>query len=228
MAKKDVRLTKFQRNDVFKAVNESGLSPQMFEWDEAEHLEIVNVYQGSVLRHIATGFWFYFGYGWVRYTPAKVRVAEMQAEPLKPWKDKLRELLDWLHRVRDEITTPDLWATIGQEKALSTAASSAIDNRPFNAAEQSLIATKLDDIKAYLLEGQEFAAEQAGAVDREFAYLKESSKRLGRKDWLNILLGGLFGLAVTLALEPEKARGLLRLAGTVFQSLWGMAQGLLP
>jgi len=57
--------------------------------------------------------------------------------------------------------------------------------------------------------------------------LKESAERLGRKDWLNILLGGLFGLAVTLALEPEKARGLLGLAGTVFQSLWGMAQSLI-
>jgi hypothetical protein len=54
-----------------------------------------------------------------------------------------------------------------------------------------------------------------------------SHTSVGRKDWLNILLGGLFGLAVTLALDPEKARGLLRLAGTVFQSLWGMAQGIL-
>jgi hypothetical protein len=39
-------------------------------------------------------------------------------------------------------------------------------------------------------------------------------------------LGGLFGLAVSLALDPEKATGLLRLAGAVFQSLWGAAQTL--
>ena len=38
------------------------------------------------------------------------------------------------------------------------------------------------------------------------------------------LLGGLFGLAVTLALDPEKARGLMRLAGAVFQWLWGGVQ----
>jgi len=43
--------------------------------------------------------------------------------------------------------------------------------------------------------------------------LKESAERLGRKDWLNVLLGGLFGLAVTLVLDPEKAKGLLSLAG---------------
>ena len=44
---------------------------------------------------------------------------------------------------------------------------------------------------------------------------------------MNILLGGLFGLAVTLALDPENARGLLRLAGTVFQALWKVAQGMI-
>ena len=128
--------------------------------------------------------------------------------------------------VKLESDAPDLWATIGQEKALSTAAASAdLDNRPFTAAEQSLIATKLCEIKAHLLEDQEFAAEQAATIEREFAYLKEAAGRTGRKDWLNILLGGLISLAIGLALDPEKARGLLRLVGTVFQSLWGMAQG---
>jgi hypothetical protein len=86
----------------------------------------------------------------------------------------------------------------------------------------------LDEIKGYLLEGQQFAAEQCASIEREFAYLRESSERLGRKDWLNNLLGGLVGLAIGLALDPEKARGLLRLAGAVFQSLWGTGHNLLP
>lgn len=123
---------------------------------------------------------------------------------------------------------PDLWASVIQEKALPTAAASAsVDNRPFSPDERRLITAKLDEIKVFLIAGQHFATEQAEAVEREFAYLKESSKRMGRKDWLNILLGGLFGLAVTLALDPEKARGLMRLAGAVFQSLWGAAQAYL-
>jgi hypothetical protein len=86
----------------------------------------------------------------------------------------------------------------------------------------------LDEINGYLLEGQHFAAEQSEFVERRFAYFKESSTRMGRKDWLNLLLGGLVSLAIGLALDPEKARGLLRLAGAVFQSLWGTAQGYLP
>jgi hypothetical protein len=128
----------------------------------------------------------------------------------------------WLEELRREVEAPDLWATIGQEKVLPTAALSArLDNRPFAPDEQLVIDAKLDQIKAFLLNGQQFATAQAESVEQEFAYLKESSKRMGRKDWLNILLGGLFGLAVTLALDPEKARSVMRLAGTMLQILGG-------
>jgi hypothetical protein len=67
----------------------------------------------------------------------------------------------------------------------------------------------------------------SNALDLRRTYLRESSERLGRKDWLNNLLGGLVDLAIGLALDPEKAQVLLRLAGTIFQSLWGMGHGLL-
>jgi hypothetical protein len=111
---------------------------------------------------------------------------------------------------------------------LSNVASSAdLDNKPFNAEEQKLIIQKLDEIKNFLLEDQAYDVEQAETVERNFGYLKESAQRLGRKDWLNIVLGVLVSQIVTLALDPEKARGLLALAGTALQSLWGVTQLLL-
>lgn len=141
------------------------------------------------------------------------------------WELKKRGATLWLEQLKKEVDAPDLWATIGQEKALSTAASSAnLDNRPFTAAEQSLIATKLDEIKGYLLESQEFAAEQAENVERQFAYLGESSRRLGRKDWLNALIGALVSQAINLAVPPEVAQALLVMAGHSFQSLWNLSQ----
>jgi hypothetical protein len=122
----------------------------------------------------------------------------------------------------------DLWVTVAEENVLSATASSAsLDNSPFTAAEQLLIATRLNEIKTYLLEGQQFAAEQAKFIERRFEYFMESSTRMGRKDWLNVLFPGLFTVIVGVALAPDAARLLLRLAATAFQSLWGMAQGLL-
>jgi hypothetical protein len=48
-----------------------------------------------------------------------------------------------------------------------------------------MIGTKLDEIKGYILEGQEFNAQQSEMIEREIECLKTSSERLGRKDWLN-------------------------------------------
>ena len=236
----DKRLLPTQRNTLARVATQQGFSVDAFEWVEEDmwehHLNYTNSegtvyprfdkqYRVSVLRQKRSGHYCKFGPITLEYSPAKRTITDKRI--FGKDSERLALFREWLRLLKRE-NVPDLWATIGQEKALSTAASSAsLDNRPFSPAEQKLIGTKLDEIKAYLLEGQQFAPDEAASIEREFAYLKESSKRFGRKDWLNILLGGLFGLAVTLALDPEKARGLLRLAGTVFQSLWGMAQGLL-
>jgi hypothetical protein len=226
----DVRLKRIETNEVLAQVEGVGLNPLEFEWLEDNSDEDIDgepvSFKSSTLWHRPTDYFCRFGGFRVQFSPGpKWRVEEHHGNN---WETRRAAAQVWLEELQKEVDAPDLWATIGQEKALSTATSSAsLDNRPFTAAEQSLIATNLGEIKAYLLEDQQFAADEAAIVEREFAYLKESAERMGRKDWLNILLGGLFGLAVTLALDPEKAKGLLRLAGTVFQSLWGGVQGIL-
>jgi hypothetical protein len=179
------------------------------------------------LTHLPTGYYCVFGAHEMTISPGWTK--KIQAFDHEDKANRKEEICaKWLVVVKLEVESPDLWASIGQENSLPTAASSAsLDNRPFTPAEQSLIAAKLDDIKAYILEGQQFAADQVETVDREFAYLRESSTRLGRKDWLTSLLGVMMSLVIGLALDPVKAKGILRLAGEALQSLWGMAAGYL-
>jgi hypothetical protein len=179
-----------------------------------------------VLTHRPTGYYFKFGVLYLDFSPG-TRLKE-QHERYHSGNSRANYVNDWLRELRKEVDAPDLWAVIGQEKLLATAASSeTIDNRPFTPNELQLINTKLDEIKGYILEDQSFDADQAEFVECEFAYLRESATRMGRKDWLNIVIGGLVGTIFTLGLDPEKARGLFALAGTVLQSLWGSVQGLL-
>ena len=229
----DATLTMAERNGVFRWLNERKINPGDFDWTNIEQPEQTRrghdeFFKVSVLTHRRTGFFFIFGGIYVIFTPSNDRKPAVQ-EHLSDWKVRHEYFHIWLNRLEYEFDIPDLWATIGQERSLQLAATSTtLDNRPFSAAERSLVVTKLDEIKGYLLQGQQFAADHAETIEQEFAYLRESSERLGRKDWLNNLLGGLVGLAIGLALDPEKAGGLLRLAGAVFQSLWGTGHQLLP
>ena len=232
MPVQDVTLTQTQKNAVFNWLTAAKFDPANFDWTETQHEEETRRggfwFKASVITHRRTGYRFCFGGIYCSFTPGLKRRNDVEVH-MNDWSMKASCFHLWLHRLREEANAPDLWASIGQEKVLPTAAAStSLDNRPFAAAEQSLIAAKLDEIKGYILDGQQLTADQGETVERELAYLRESSERLGRKDWLNNLLGGLVGLAIGLALDPEKARGLLRLAGAVFQSLWGTAHGYLP
>jgi hypothetical protein len=224
MISTDATLTKAEKNAALKALSGLNLDPGEFEWTENEKQELPGMtspyYRRSILTHRPTRYYFIFGGAKSEFSPgvtSKVQ-SEVHENDLSTRKNCLAV---WLQRLSEEIDAPDLWASIGKEKVLSNAASSSdLENKPFNADEQKLIALKLDEIRKFVLEDQAFDAEHAEKIEREFSYLKESSQRLGRKDWLNVLLGGLFGLMLTLPLEPEKARGLLALAGTLLQSLW--------
>ena len=204
----DATLTKIQKNYVFNRIREYCPPPSHFQWTEREQKEFKATaywpYRVSVLTHFPTGYYCIFGAQAVTTSPGKNRkVEDLRHED--DWQKQTDTCITWLVRLKKEVDAPDLWATIGQEKALSTAAASTdLDNRPFTAAEQSLIATKLDEVKAYLLEGQQFNKEQAEFVESEFAYLRQSAARFGRKDWLRVLLGVLIGQAINLHLTRRR------------------------
>jgi hypothetical protein len=227
----DARLTRIEKNDVIKLIERQHFSPVDFEWTTEESEEntglSVGVYRKSILTHRPTGYYFVFGGRYLIFAPGETQRTDEERRPDDPYL-RLRFVDEWLGRLRREYDAPDLWAAVGKENVLTEAASSeTLDNRPFAPDELQLINTKLDDIKSYVLKGQTFDAEQGEFVEREFDYLKESSTRMGRKDWLNIFVGGLVGTIFTLGLDPEKARGLFALAGTAFQALWGITKALL-
>lgn len=238
----DVRLLTTEKNAVLTFVREIGLDPSQFRWNTEEFqdsYEYGAIYCTiSKLAHVSSTFYYKFGLYTDEFSPGyrdRVETADVSESQLmaagisdSKWEKRLKALQIWLAALKEEVETPDLWASIGQEKALSAAAASAtIDNRPFTAVELSLISGKLNEIKGNLLASQLFATDQAETIDSQFEYLREASRRMGRKDWLLILYGGLITLVVGLALAPEAAKSLLRLAATAFQSLWGGVQGYL-
>ncbi len=162
----------------------------------------------------------------VVYSPGTTRKEERE-EHRDSWENRYSSFRAWLSCLRNEIDAPDLWAAIGQEKALFAAVSTTSNNDPFTPSERHDVATKLDELKQQFLCAQQFQMEQADFIERQFTYLREASERLGRKDWLNTALGGFVALIVGLALEPEKAKGLLALAGTLFQWIYSGTQALL-
>jgi len=60
-----------------------------------------------------------------------------------------------------------------------------------------------------------------GAIEARFAYLEDATNRLGRKDWLAILISSLIGLALQVGLQGEGTREFLRFASHIVRQLLG-------
>jgi len=129
---------------------------------------------------------------------------------------QLAGLVRWLGWLKRETETPDLWGAISQEANLIESATSDMDNTPFTAEEKTYVLSGLNEIKQYLLTAHKL---DPALVEGHIKYLVESSDRLGRKDWKNLLLATIVSVVMSGALPSESVREVFMFIGTVLSRI---------
>ena len=212
-------LLKSQAYQVFEAVTASGFEPTEFSWQNTE-----GIHDGSTvsqLVHNSSGYYFtfdnYFNFH-SQWEPGQQ--SAFGSGHSEDWDDQLRWLENWLSYVKRETQTPDVWREIAkQAEVLESAASADTSNTFFTTEEKAYIVEGINEIKQYLLNAHRLDPE---LVEARLNYLIESSERVGRKDWINLLISVLVGIVINAALPPETTRELFRFAGTVLRQIINM------
>jgi hypothetical protein len=222
-------LLKTQRNVVLSVLRQLGLEPSDFEWHEAESKQVRDR-MVSVLIHRPSIYFYKFDFVYADrrywhqaiYSPGE-ESAQGYSNKFWEWKNHLGVIrTEWLPNLKREIEAPDLWAAVSQEKQLVEAASSSkVENTAFTKDELGYISTQLREIKEFLFRTQPLSPEQKIFVEVRFTYLEESASRLGRVDWLNIVIATLFSLAVQVAFPPSAIRELFGFVGSALSQLFG-------
>lgn len=132
-----------------------------------------------------------------------------------------------LKNVERERSSPNFWAELGKQGKLlgATESSDNTDNSPFTPEEQVEVAKQLNEIKELLV--QTHQADPA-ALESRIDYLIDASTRMGRRDWLNIFIGGIFSWALTGLVPPEGVREVLAIASHGLGHLFGGGVPQLP
>lgn len=207
-----------QRNEVFRLILDNEFDPSDFAWDEIEgryRTEMV-----SRIIHKRSSYYYIFDVG-----KGKNRVSEcspgeetrIEIADASSWAVQADHFNNWLGDVKRELEAPDLWASIsGEAKIIEAASELETGNAFFTEAEKRVVLSGLTEIKQYLLTAHKLDSE---LIEPRLNYLIEASDRVGKKDWINILISTLVGIVITAALPPEVTRELFRFAGTVLRQI---------
>lgn len=203
-------LTKPKRNELFRAVQDAGLSPQEFDLDLGA--------DETSLRHRPSGAYFVFGGVAGDYTMRYLAGDGLVEERTELSQYRLmQQVTFWLSAVKLDIETPDLWAQLqGEAELLGSISDEAIENSPFTVAEQEKITGQLRELKDHVTRTYALSDGQTQLLEERFDYLAAAAGRVGRKDWVLMVAGVLLGYVLTAALPPEAARDIL---GTLLTSI---------
>lgn len=221
----DMTLTKDKKNEVAKLIADLNINKSEFKWSRATQprsLEIV-----SRLEHKPTGHWFEFGvfdgHPTSYFSPGTNIRKEKTYQ--RTWDDQKIEVSRWLGRILKESGEPDLWdqATEAARWNIGSAIGD-IENKAFDESEQRVIERGVrllvDHIGTLSLD-----RDRLSRIEEKLEYLKDAGYRLGRKDWLHILIGILLKIGIDLQARGEELQQLFEVASGAFASLF---QGLLP
>jgi len=124
--------------------------------------------------------------------------------------------------VRRETELPDLWDGLeGENQLLQDATNQPSDNLPFTQAELPQVRSALEEIKTYVIKTKELTETQRRIVDARFDHMEEVATRMGRKDWLSIVIANLLGVAFSLSLNGDSTRDLFGFAALVMKRILG-------
>jgi hypothetical protein len=227
----DRRLTKLQRNEVFKVVEHLKFEPVSFKWESVKTLE--NWLDNVVSRRLyqPTGHFFLFDYSEgqhgqalsLQWWPDHEGGRAKQRVP--SWLEARGVVNKWLKALRSEVDAPDLWATAEAERVLLL--TNPDDNSQFSPSERELVTQHLRTIEQYVVKTHELTETQHAEVRSRLAYLDAATERLGRFDWKGLAASTFISIVLQLGLTPDKAAGLMNLAGQLLGPLLSSAMKLL-
>jgi len=207
-------MRKLQKNEIVNAIHAVGLDPRQFDLEDGDgQFCIKHKWTLSCFTIRSKGM----------YDDASYVVGDSIEWPINEcsWQTILPRISGWLKEVKSDLETPDLWADLQREARLLDATFEDVtENTLFTLVEQNEIKTRVQALAEHMRRTYSLSAPQMQAMDAKLDYLIEAARFFGRKDWLILCAGAIFGYIIIALLPPEAAHdmflSLLRAVGHLY------------
>jgi hypothetical protein len=147
------------------------------------------------------------------------------------WKDVKDHLVTWVGMIGAQLnavavheSAPDLWETLYRARDYTAkpeenpanlppiAERESDGNTPFTSAEQRQVSDQVRQIKQYVEDTYNLSSEQISHIEVVLDRLEKTSRRMGRKDWLNLFYATVAGLITQGFIPPQAEQRIIQLA----------------
>lgn len=236
-------LTKPQRNEIFRLIERWGFDPQEFQWRECDGEWAGFGSSVPCLVHMPSEAHCAFallpeaarrvmrgskvegsGSHAIGYSPGLESSTDEAF--LVSWLRALEHVAKWAASLNAQLSESDLWAQSASDAQLLGAATLRdAANAPFSHNEQLKIAEGLQLLRQHITTTFQLTAGQTQVIFERLDDLQQAASRVGRKDWVTMLLGALVGVVLNAALPSHTIGNVLSTAVKIFH--WLAEQGRL-
>lgn len=212
-----------QKDEMFEAVRAAGLDPAEFEW--ASRISWYSETSAPSLGHRPTGHYFMVDWG---STGAGIEYSPADAQPVFQdssfdWEHIRIHVVIWATALAREASAPNFWARLAQQQELFAAGARDEANTPFAAEELERVDAALAELRELVADTRNLEAVDVAHLDRRIGYLRAAARRVGRVDWLNLVLAAIVQLVLQAVLTSDGAQEVTSLIqsllGDLFQSV---------
>ncbi|HWF45040.1 MAG TPA: hypothetical protein VG537_10395 [Candidatus Kapabacteria bacterium] len=226
-------LPRAQQEELSKIISSAGLEYSEFELRIKLSNRVVSTKVSSLL-HLRTGSYFDFdtldrgGY-YIEFSPGVNEPVSLEYSG--QWSYVQTSFKNWIEAVKREISAKSPWQPFDEAKAFGRFAAGS-ENPAFNSEEKRLVVNTLDEVIDLISSKVSLPEERLRLIQADIAYLKESTERIGKKDFVLLFLGWGMDKALSNGIPPDVLSQVFQLVSErlhhVFLSLMAVVHYFAP
>jgi hypothetical protein len=224
-------MRKVYKNKIYEIIKTQNIDPNQFnmsEFPEGENtVAKLNTFDNKMsfkFKNPSTS-WELFQVSYSYFTP------DFKQSGWIPMNNKFfnpdqmtKAFLEWLNgQIKpyfDEIDGIDKWSNLEFEKNILAISQIALDNtNNFTLEDSAKITASIDELKKLVTDNFALNEHQLKFLEERLDYLSESTTRLNKFDWSNLLISIITGIAINMAVDIETGRQLSGLINQAFANI---------
>lgn len=200
-------LTKVLKNDLYKRVVKHNVQPYLIESEERDFdFSDLPTTMSSIFKTDGNEFFAISittdGYKVEFFPDDKMSVVILEYEA---WETVTHNFEIWIKAIKGSANEPDLWANLKKYRPSGDISEiSANEKNHFTYEQVEQLKITFDEIKKQITSEFNLNKKQEKQLSENIDYLVEAAKRQNMRDWRNLCIGTFMGLAMNLAITPDK------------------------